>query len=545
MRQRHAFAAAAVLAVVAIASDAGQRQAVTSTPPAADIVVRSGPDLLTFDELVALSKPQPLPAPLKDHLDRILHTPFLSNEAYARGARPRELSSEALGTFLRVGFWNIEEGREVDRIRQALVDPDGFRLTLEAAVGPDVEPLTEASWSAIAKQLDVLRGADVLMLNEVDFGVTRSGYKDIARDLAAALDMNYVFGVEFVEVDPLVLGLEPVTLDDAEARSQVLASFMPDKKRYLGLHGNALLSRYPIRNVREYRLPLCYDWFTKEVEAISTLEKGVRLGSEVAFLERMYREVRRGERMAIVADLDVPQAPNGTLTMVVTHLENKALPQCRQKQMPALMNWIRDVANPVVIAGDMNTTGSDGSPTSIVKIAKKKVVDPEFYAKTAVKWSTAVLMPVTFPMRYFRKYSDPTGLNIWVLSPKPESRLFRDISDFRFADGTAVDFRGTDAQVANGYTGTLGNSNERASKGFHYTYALPKTYGGTVGRYKLDWFFVKAFARDPDDEHESFRFAPHFGRSLQAVNVLNGGEWLSDHCPITVDLPFAEPKRQR
>jgi hypothetical protein len=44
--------------------------------------------------------------------------------------------------------------------------------------------------------------------------------------------------------------------------------------------------------------------------------------------------------------------------------------------------------------------------------------------------------------------------------------------------------------------GTLSDSNQRATKGFRYTFALAKTYGGLVGEYKLDWFFVKGYATD-------------------------------------------------
>lgn len=61
-----------------------------------------------------------------------------------------------------------------------------------------------------------------------------------------------------------MLGLEAVKLDDTEARQQAQRSFAPDRSRILGLHGSAVLSRYPIRRPRVKRLPLCYDWYGKE-----------------------------------------------------------------------------------------------------------------------------------------------------------------------------------------------------------------------------------------------------------------------------------------
>jgi hypothetical protein len=292
-------------------------------------------------------------------------------------------------------------------------------------------------------------------------------------------------------------------------------------------------------------MPLCYDWYTKEREKISVLEKGVRIGSEVAFLERITREVRRGARTTILADLAVPEAPNATVTIVAPHLENKCQPDCRRRQMDEVLTWIRDIDHPLILAGDLNTTGSDAAPTSIFKIVKDRVVDPEFWAKKAVTTvATAPVMAVVNPVRYARNYSDPTGLHVPVLGPKREAKLFRDVKAFRFNDGTAFDFRGTPAQTVAGKSGTLGDSNERAGKGFHYTFALQRNYGGVVGRYKLDWFFIKGFATKPDDRRQPLKWAPHFARTLQEMNDL-GGDRLSDHAPMTVDLPFTEPPTGR
>ena len=53
-----------------------------------------------------------------------------------------------------------------------------------------------------------MKQADVIVLNEVDFGMKRTDYRNVAADLASALGMNYAYGVEFVEVDPIALGIE-------------------------------------------------------------------------------------------------------------------------------------------------------------------------------------------------------------------------------------------------------------------------------------------------------------------------------------------------
>jgi hypothetical protein len=46
--------------------------------------------------------------------------------------------------------------------------------------------------------------------------------------------------------------------------------------------------------------------------------------------------------------------------------------------------------------------------------------------------------------------------------------------------------------------------------------------------------------KDPKDPHGSYLLAPHFGRTL--VNLSNCLPVpISDHSPMTVDLPFKEP----
>jgi hypothetical protein len=62
-----------------------------------------------------------------------------------------------------------------------------------------------------------------------------------------------------------------------------------------------------------------------------------------------------------------------------------------------------------------------------------------------------------------------------------------------------------------------------------------------IARFKLDWIFVRPpDLKKPRDEEASYLFAPHFARTLADLNNCTP-EPLSDHSPITVDLPFHEP----
>ena len=80
-------------------------------------------EFLTFDELVTLSNTDEPPPPAEEKLNRLLTTPFLSNDAALAGARPHRPSVDGIGPVLRVASWNIERGLNFDLIRLALSDP--------------------------------------------------------------------------------------------------------------------------------------------------------------------------------------------------------------------------------------------------------------------------------------------------------------------------------------------------------------------------------------------------------------------------------------
>jgi endonuclease/exonuclease/phosphatase family metal-dependent hydrolase len=487
------------------------------------------PEFLTFDELVTLSESDQPATPLEDKLDRLLTTPFVNNDAAAMGAGPRRPIVDGIGPVLRVASWNIERGSNFDLIKLALSDPEGFKQAALERGTIDAGKLVK-----IEQQLRSLRDADIIVLNEVDLGMKRTDYRDVTRDLAHALGMNYVFGVEFVELDRLDdLGLEKVQLEDPTLTLQMREDLKPDPARYLGLHGNAILSRYPIQRARIARLPVCYDWYTGEKAAISKLESGKRLAANKVFLERIEREVRRGGRMALIADVKIPDLPGGVATVVDVHLENRCKPECRTRQMDAVLSRIKEVENPVIMAGDLNTTGTDSTPTSIRREILNRVKNYEFWVTQALRWGTPASLPLTVltPVKYFKNYLDPTSKHVPFIGNNKEAILFRHVEQFRFVDRHAFDFRGGR---------TLANSNQRALKGFEPTFTLKRDFGGLVGRYKLDWILVKPFIPQPRGEGMSSEFAPHFPVTMRDLNnaVPDG---VSDHAPITTDLPLTDP----
>lgn len=498
---------------------------------------RQDPELLSFHELVMLSSTAKPEAELASRLDKLLRTPFVNNDASAAGAQPHRPAVATLGPVLRVGLWNIERGLNFELIRSALTDTNDFeRLAGEIQVGVDQRALVES-------QLSSIQNADVLVLNEVDSGMKRTEYRDVARELAVALHMNYVYGIEFVEVDPVfALGTEHVHLQDAQLDERLQQDLQVDQDRYLGLHGTAILSRYPIRSTRILRLPVCYDWYAKEVKEAAKLEKGKRWVAQRLFKERIAREVRRGGRMALIAELAIPDLPTGEATVVATHLENRCTPACRRRQMEALLADVKDERNPVILAGDLNTTGKNNTPTSVRNEIMTRVTDYQFWIAQTVSYfhPLGIYKHALFPVHYFHGYNDPTAYNLPVLWDNRESPFFKTVEKFHFADARVFDFRGDPKRTRKGCRGTLANSNERAGKGFVPTYAFARDYGGLVGRFKLDWFFVKPFIRDSRAEGQPYLFAPHFAETMRELNE-SVEDRISDHPPMTVDLPLREP----
>ena len=506
-----------------------------------DYTRSSQPAMLSYEELVELGEQETVEPALAAKLHTLLTTPFVNNEAYFNGAKPLRPDLKGMGPSLRLVEWNIERGIEFDKIKLLLTDKQGFinEVHGDAAGNTNAE---KAKDEVLRAQMDVLQSADVLVLNEVDWGMKRSDYRAVVKDLADALKMNWAYGVEFVEVDPKILGTQSfANVENQDERKELEDLFSVDKTRLLGLHGTAILSRYPLRDVKlvpfQYQ---AYDWYNGE-KKYGSIEAGKRKGASLVFGEEIVREVRRGGRTNLIATIDVPDLPGDQVTIVAAHLENRTTPKGRVKQMDEILDIIKPISHPVVVAGDMNTTGADGSVVSIKSAILKKMNDPSYWATKGVKYATGVgfgmdIAGLAFKTTKFQ--SDPTASGVPLLAANPEQGLFKELNKFRFDDQTRLDYRGDAELSVLGRQGTLGNSNERGSKGFMTTFGLPRTLG-VVGKYRLDWIFVKAYLKDDPKSADSYRFAPHFARTMNEANQAFADP-LSDHAAISVDLPIVQ-----
>ena len=153
-----------------------------------------------------------------------------------------------------------------------------------------------------------IRPFDLILANELDDGCARSGNKNTARELAQAYNLNYAWGLEFIEL-----------VDDENEK---------------GFHGNAVFSRWPIRRAGVIRLPEQYNWYFD-------------------------RQRRIGGRLAVFAELDVGGRPLGAVSI---HLENRTHGEGRRRQMETILEAVeRELPDmPVILGGDLNTNTFDG-----------------------------------------------------------------------------------------------------------------------------------------------------------------------------------------
>jgi endonuclease/exonuclease/phosphatase family metal-dependent hydrolase len=160
-----------------------------------------------------------------------------------------------------------------------------------------------------------LKTGDVFLLTETDVGMARSGNRAVAQELAAELGMYFAFV-------PCYLNLSKGSGVEYDAHGE----------NDLGLHGNAILSRYPIRGVRPIHL-------------VNGIDKMTR------------REKRIGQQTAVAAEIEFP---NTRATGVSVHLDANSTQAHRAQQMRQVLEGVGS-RTPVILGGDWNTTTYNSS----------------------------------------------------------------------------------------------------------------------------------------------------------------------------------------
>jgi endonuclease/exonuclease/phosphatase family metal-dependent hydrolase len=233
-------------------------------------------ELAQFPSTKALEA-SPLYAKLRLEIERVLGG--IVQEDFA----PRSPAKSTHHPFIRATAWNIERGLRLDSIIR------------------------------VFKEHPVLSQSDVLLLTELDYGMARTDNRFVARELAETLGLNYVFAPCYINMNK-GSGLEVHTTGENTQ----------------ALHGNALFSRYPLRNAHSLALPNGKDKM-----------KG--------------NEKRMGRQVAAIADVELP---TGTARMVSLHLDAHSTQRHRQRQMKLVLDHLENLRPqlPVLIGGDWNTS---------------------------------------------------------------------------------------------------------------------------------------------------------------------------------------------
>jgi endonuclease/exonuclease/phosphatase family metal-dependent hydrolase len=184
---------------------------------------------------------------------------------------------------VRVTAWNIERGKSFENICRALTEHD------------------------------VIGASDVLLLTELDYGMARTSNRFVAREIAARTGMSFAFAPCYIALNK-GSGLEAgVEGENTHA-----------------LHGNALLSRFPLSNAHSLALPNGKDKM-----------KG--------------KEKRLGSQRAVIADV---AHPSGEFRAVTLHLDAHSTQRHRLRQMRVVLDHLERLRPrlPVVVGGDWNTS---------------------------------------------------------------------------------------------------------------------------------------------------------------------------------------------
>lgn len=156
-----------------------------------------------------------------------------------------------------------------------------------------------------------LKNIDIFLAPETDLGMARSANRNVAREIAKHLGFNYVFA-------PCYLNLEKGSGMEAEV----------EEENHLGLHGNAIFSRYPM----------------KDFHLISLKNNKDKMRG---------KEKRLGNQQVAVVTVCLP---GQDLRVVCAHLDAHSSKRHRRDQMRTILDGLRALPElPTLLGGDFNT----------------------------------------------------------------------------------------------------------------------------------------------------------------------------------------------
>jgi endonuclease/exonuclease/phosphatase family metal-dependent hydrolase len=269
------------------------------------------PELLKFESTPEMEA-STVYQKIRPEVERILNAVICENFALPSTIPAKQVSAVA---------WNIERGSRFDGILDALKDHPQ------------------------------LKNKDLLLLTELDYGMARSGNRFVARELAEKLKLNYAFA-------PVYIALQKGSGVEAEIEGENAES----------LHGLAMFSRYPMKNVHAIPLPNGKD--------------------------KMWgKEKRIGHLRALIADIEHPA---GRFRAITVHLDAHCSRAHRRLQMRIILDHLETLPQlPTIIGGDWNTT------TFNSQNAKRAIMG--YWRRVAMGVKNVVKNHYPHPDRYFER----------------------------------------------------------------------------------------------------------------------------------------------
>jgi endonuclease/exonuclease/phosphatase family metal-dependent hydrolase len=233
------------------------------------------PELLKFESIKETEKSavyKKIAPKVLDILNAVVQEKFADEETLR----------EAEKDFASVAAWNIERGSYLKGIIDKLKDHEQ------------------------------LKDKDLYLLTELDYGMARSDNLFVAQEIAKELKLNYAFA-------PVYIALQKGSGVESEVKGENKQS----------IHGLAMFSKYPLKNVHAVPLPNGKD-------------------------KMIGKEKRLGYLRALVADVEHPL---GTFRAVTVHLDVHCSRRHRQFQVEIIAKHLEMLPRlPTIIGGDFNTT---------------------------------------------------------------------------------------------------------------------------------------------------------------------------------------------
>lgn len=215
------------------------------------------------------------------------------------------------------------EKKTADELTSSLSELDEIEVVNDNADAKPGETFRVLAWNTergrhwfdcakLIREHPALQNPDLVLLGEMDLGMARSWNKHTTREMAAELQMNYAYGIEFLELSG---GEEQERID------------YPGDNDW-GYHGNAILSKYPLHDVRVLRFPGTQFWYEN------------------------YQQ-RLGGRNAVLARIELT---GRSITIGTTHLESHDTGRIRRQQIQLILEELQNTAAdmPVIFGGDLN-----------------------------------------------------------------------------------------------------------------------------------------------------------------------------------------------